>query len=105
MEKEKRRALGHKAMNLFQIEMFRIDQDSELFETSPKESPGAGTRKAKIFVNEENLLYRIRQFGEDDVRSGRTFYGWRKRTRAMDLPKQLLVSRAAQVQKNVLLQE
>ena len=29
MEKEKRRALGHKAMNLFQIEMFRIDQDSE----------------------------------------------------------------------------
>ena len=66
MEKEKRRALGHKAMNLFQIEMFRIDQDSELFETSPKESPGAGTRKAKIFVNEENLLYRIRQFGEDD---------------------------------------
>ena len=57
MEKEKRRALGHKAMNLFQIEMFRIDQDSELFETSPKESPGAGTRKAKIFVNEENLLY------------------------------------------------
>lgn len=66
MEKEKRRALGHKAMNLFQIEMFRIDQDSELFETSPKESPGVGTRKAKIFVNEENLLYRIRQFGEDD---------------------------------------
>lgn len=66
MEREKRRALGHKAMNMFQIEMFHIDQDSELFETPPRESEGMGPGKPEVFVNDENLLYRIRQFGPDE---------------------------------------
>ena len=58
------KALGHKTLNLFQVEMFLVKQDSELFIDIPNETPNLGEGTPDIFIKDENLLYRIQQFNE-----------------------------------------
>ncbi|MBN7273716.1 TIGR02452 family protein [Ligilactobacillus pobuzihii] len=54
-----RKALGHKAMNLYQIEMNNLQQDSMLIVSRQDESSPLGVNSPKIKVRAENVLYRI----------------------------------------------
>lgn len=52
-------ALGHKALNIYQIESRHLRQSSELITFQPPEQAAYGHKPAKIYVEEENLLARI----------------------------------------------
>ncbi|MDO4456162.1 MAG: TIGR02452 family protein, partial [Ligilactobacillus agilis] len=60
---ERRQALGHKAMNLYQVQMYQLEQSSELVTFEPDEIPTDYDYQTKIYVKNENLLYRLHQFG------------------------------------------
>lgn len=64
MTNEQRQQLGHKAMNLYQIEMNNLPQSSELITIEPDETLGDTHNDTVIFVKNENLLYRIHQFNK-----------------------------------------
>ncbi|WP_270335044.1 TIGR02452 family protein [Ligilactobacillus acidipiscis] len=57
-----RKSLGHKAMNLYQIEMNNLKQDSMLIINRQDESGSLGTKPPEIKVRAENILYRIARF-------------------------------------------
>lgn len=57
-----RKALGHKAMNLYQIEMNSLKQDSMLITARQSESAPLGSEPPRIKVRAENVLYRIAHF-------------------------------------------
>ncbi|GBG94332.1 hypothetical protein LFYK43_07910 [Ligilactobacillus salitolerans] len=60
-----RKALGHKAMNLFQVEMNHLRQDSMLITNRQDETSPLGTKKPRIIVRAENVLARIARFSDD----------------------------------------
>ena len=62
---EKRQALGHKAMNLYQIQMYQLTQSSELVTFEPDEIVVDRIYETKLYVKDENLLYRLHRFDKN----------------------------------------
>ncbi|KRM96222.1 hypothetical protein FC19_GL001032 [Liquorilactobacillus aquaticus DSM 21051] len=62
--------IGHHTMNLYQIEMDKIDQKSELIENMLSETPPLGNGGAEIKVLDENILYRIKKATGHEQRVG-----------------------------------
>ena len=50
-------------MNLYQVQMYQLEQSSELVTFEPDEIPTDYNYQTKIYVKNENLLYRLHQFG------------------------------------------
>ncbi|GKS82309.1 hypothetical protein LPAF129_19950 [Ligilactobacillus pabuli] len=61
---EARKLLGHKAMNLYQIEMNGLQQDSMLIIDRQDETGPLGTKLPTIKVRAENVLSRIARFSD-----------------------------------------
>lgn len=61
---EQRKMLGHKAMNLYQIEMNSLAQDSMLITSRQDEMAALGSSRPTIKVRAENVLYRIARFSD-----------------------------------------
>ncbi|GAJ27378.1 hypothetical protein JCM15457_2365 [Liquorilactobacillus sucicola DSM 21376 = JCM 15457] len=68
---EKRlQAIGHHTMNLYQIEMGKVKQDSQLIEKPLAETVASGSGKAEIKVINENILHRIKKVLSSDEKVG-----------------------------------
>ena len=61
MDKKEKQALGHKAMNLYQIEMLHLEQSSQLISELLPETDNPKNSKTQIFVEKENFLERLQK--------------------------------------------
>ncbi|WP_235804632.1 TIGR02452 family protein [Liquorilactobacillus capillatus] len=63
VQKERLQAIGHHTMNLYQIEMTTVKQESQLIAEPLKELPAVRIKQVitKVHVMDENILFRIKE--------------------------------------------
>lgn len=69
MDKEQKRKLAHRVINIYQVEMGQLKQKSELVTEAPQETEPLGKSQPKIKVQNENVLIRVQKI-PDKVKTG-----------------------------------